>query len=101
MLHSTFSKGPGYLALVSGYGLVLLVGDFHILFRGQKAYSNSYVHAGVLASDPYRNLSLAPIPFQHSTETLVPEACVGPNPPGVIQLQLPLTTGVPSKFLAE
>lgn len=101
MLQSTLSKGPGYLRLVSGYGLVLLVGDFHILFHGQKAYSNSYVHAWVLASDPYRNLSLAPIPFQHSTENLVPEACGGPNPPGVIQLQLPLTTGVPSKFLAE
>lgn len=80
MLHSTFSKGPGYLALASGYGLVLLVGDFHILFHGQKAYSNSYVHAGVLSSDPYRNLSLAPIPFQRSIETLVPEACVRPNP---------------------
>lgn len=101
MLQSTLSKGPAYLRLVSGYGLVLLVGDFHILFHGQKAYSNSYVHARVLASDPYRNLSLAPIPFQHSTENLVPEACGGPNPPGVIQLQLPLTTGVPSKFLAE
>ena len=101
MLHSTFSKGPGCLALASGYGLVLLVGDFHILFHGPKAYSNSYVHAGVLASDPYRNLSLAPILFQHSTETLIPEACVGPNPPGVIQRQLPLSTGGPSKFLAE
>lgn len=101
MLQSTLSKGPGYLRLVSDYGLVLLVGDFPILFHGQKAYSNSYVHAGVLGSDPYRNLILAPILFQRSIETLVPEACGVPNPLGVIQPQLPLTTGVPSKFLAE
>lgn len=101
MLQSTLSKGPGYLRLVSDYGLVLLVGDFPILFHGQKAYSNSYVHAGVLGSDPYRNLILAPILFQSSIETLVPEACGVPNPLGVIQPQLPLTTGVPSKFLAE
>lgn len=101
MLQPTLSKGPGYFRLVSGYGLVPLVGDFHILLHGQKAYSNSCVHAGVLASDPHRNLSLAPILFQCSIETLVPEACGGPNPLGVIQPQLPLTTGVLSKFLAE